>query len=443
MFSKLSLRTKLSVLVGVSIALAVGLCLSLFLVNAASRVRSESDSAFKLAHDFVQSAIIGIQDSKDPGEALQRVVEEANSSRHIRIYSEKFTSTDRELREVTPPPAWFSRLLAATSQRDEIEIAISGQRFDKITIETSSLDEISEIWQEIKWIALASLIIIFIISIMIVWVVSKTLSPINDYVAALNRLDSGERNINISNNRTPEFQIISDRINTLAKTLHALDDENHILIQKMIKVQDDERKDLARDLHDEYGPALFMARVGIGEVRKKVDKISQSSSFHEEWAIVDGTLDKLQQINRRILGRLRPAALEEVGLSGAVEAMVQSWREAHPNIALSCALSQDHFVLDEHRALTAYRIIQEALTNIYRHAHATQASVQIEEDKVEYKSCLKIIITDNGKGIASDVSQGVGLRGMRERIFSVDGELKINNAGPGTRIEATIPLIKV
>ena len=278
---------------------------------------------------------------------------------------------------------------------------------------------------------------------MIVWVVSKTLSPINDYVAALNRLDSGERNINISNNRTPEFQIIYDRINTLAKTLHALDDENHVLIQKMIKVQDDERKDLARDLHDEYGPALFMARVGIGEVRKKVDKLSQSSSFHEEWAIVDGTLDKLQQINRRILGRLRPAALEEVGLSGAVEAMVQSWREAHPNIALSCALSQDHFVLDEHRALTAYRIIQEALTNIYRHAHATQASVQIEEDKVEDKSCLKIIITDNGKGIASDVSQGVGLRGMRERIFSVDGELKINNAGPGTRIEATIPLVKV
>ena len=440
MFSKLSLRTKLSVLVGVSIALAVGLCLSLFLVNAASRVRSESDSAFKLAHDFVHSAIIGIQNSKHPGEALQRVVEEANSSRHIRIYSEKFTSTDRELREVTPPPAWFSRLLAATSQRDEIEIAISGQRFDKITIETSSLDEISEIWQEIKWISLASLIIIFIISIMIVWVVSKTLSPINDYVAALNRLDSGERNINISNNRTPEFQIISDRINTLAKTLHALDDENHILIQKMIKVQDDERKDLARDLHDEYGPALFMARVGIGEVRKKVDKLSQSSSFHEEWAIVDGTLDKLQQINRRILGRLRPAALEEVGLSGAVEAMVQSWREAHPNIALSCALSQDHFVLDEHRALTAYRIIQEALTNIYRHAHATQASVQIEEDKVEDKSCLKIIIADNGKGINLDISQGVGLRGMKERILSVEGELKIINNGSGTRIEAIIPL---
>ena len=225
--------------------------------------------------------------------------------------------------------------------------------------------------------------------------------------------------------------------------MHALDDENHILIQKMIKVQDDERKDLARDLHDEYGPALFMARVGIGEVRKKVDKLSQSSSFHEEWAIVDGTLDKLQQINRRILGRLRPAALEEVGLSGAVEAMVQSWRAAHPNITLSCSLSQDHFVLDEHRALTAYRIIQEALTNIYRHAHATQASVQIEEYKVKDKSCLKIIITDNGKGIASDVSQGVGLRGMRERIFSVDGELKINNAGPGTRIEATIPLVKV
>ena len=100
-------------------------------------------------------------------------------------------------------------------------------------------------------------------------------------------------------------------------------------------------------------------------------------------------------------------------------------------------------MLDEHRALTAYRIIQEALTNIYRHAHATQASVQIEEYKVKDKSCLKIIITDNGKGIASDVSQGVGLRGMRERIFSVDGELKINNAGPGTRIEATIPLVKV
>jgi two-component system sensor histidine kinase UhpB len=208
----------------------------------------------------------------------------------------------------------------------------------------------------------------------------------------------------------------------------------------MIKVQDDERKDLARDLHDECGPALFMARVGIGELRKKLDKLSQSASFHEDWAIIDGTLDKLQQINRRILGRLRPAALEEVGLSGAVETMVQSWRTAHPNIALSCTLLQDHFVLDEHRALTAYRITQEALTNIYRHAHATQASVQIEEYKVEDKSYLKIIIADNGKGINLDISQGVGLRGMKERILSVEGELKIINNGSGTRIEAIIPL---
>jgi len=90
--------------------------------------------------------------------------------------------------------------------------------------------------------------------------------------------------------------------------------------------------------------------------------------------------------------------------------------------------------------LTAYRIIQEALTNIYRHAHATQASVQIEEDKVEDKSCLKIIIADNGKGINLDISQGVGLRGMKERILSVEGELKIINNGSGTRIEAIIPL---
>ena len=437
MLSNLSLRSKLSIYVGAAITAAVSLCILLFVLHATTRILTELDSALRLANDFIIGSLPAIQGSDHPEDELRKVISEANNSRHIWVHSSNIPYSKHASPNTEEPPSWFSSIFVTKNNITEIDLKTAASVEDKIFIEANPSDEISEIWAEIKWISLSSLAVITITTLIIAIVVSKTLSPINTYVQALTQLDSGERKIELTGNGSPEFRIISERINALANTLLNLDNENHHLIQKMMKLQDSERKELARDLHDEFGPALFMSRVGIGGLRKKIDGFLNNPSWGADWETIDQNLDKLQQINRRILGRLRPAALEDMGLNGAVEAMAQSWRKTNPNIELTCHFSNEKYGMNESQSLAAYRIIQESLTNIYRHSGASKANVKVELEN----NTLNIEIEDNGVGIGDAPKKGIGIRGMKERILGVNGHFEVVRKSPsGSRVVASIPI---
>ena len=441
MLANLSLRTKLSIYVGAAISVAVALCIALFIFHAATRINSESESARRLANDFIVSALPSINQLDKPEAELERLIKEANHLRHARIYSSRTSVQDDTGNSLESPPNWFTRFLTPNSESREIEIVTKSGFEDKITIKANPADEITEIWQEIKWISIASLGVISATVLIISIVVSNTLSPLAGYVQALSLLDAGERTLIVSGYKTPEFKIIADRINGLSQTLSKLDEENHLLIQKMITLQDNERKEIARDLHDEFGPALFMLRICVGELKKKITISFGEDKYLNDWSAVDQNIDKLQQVNRKILGRLRPAALEEMGLSGAIEAMIKSWRKTDPSVEMVYCFPEEKLTMTEIQSLTAYRIIQESLTNIYRHSRATKVNVRLFLEKLSPSSQLVISVADNGIGIGENSQDGIGLRGMKERMLIVGGELKISRLSPsGTEIKALMPL---
>jgi len=441
MLANLSLRTKLSIYVGAAISAAVALCIALFIFQAATRINSESESARRLANDFIVSALPSINQLDKPEAELERLIKEANHLRHARIYSSRTSVQDDTGNSLESPPNWFTRFLTPNSESREIEVVTKSGFEDKITIKANPADEITEIWQEIKWISIASLGVISATVLIISIVVSNTLSPLAGYVQALSLLDAGERTLIVSGYKTPEFKIIADRINGLSQTLSKLDEENHLLIQKMITLQDNERKEIARDLHDEFGPALFMLRICVGELKKKITISFGEDKYLNDWSAVDQNIDKLQQVNRKILGRLRPAALEEMGLSGAIEAMIKSWRKTDPSVEMVYCFPEEKLTMTEIQSLTAYRIIQESLTNIYRHSRATKVNVRLFLEKLSPSSQLVISVADNGIGIGENSQDGIGLRGMKERMLIVGGELKISRLSPsGTEIKALMPL---
>jgi two-component system sensor histidine kinase UhpB len=441
MLANLSLRTKLSIYVGAAISAAVALCIALFIFQAATRINSESESARRLANDFIVSALPSINQLDKPEAELERLIKEANHLRHARIYSSRTSVQDDTGNSLESPPNWFTRFLTPNSESREIEVVTKSGFEDKITIKANPADEITEIWQEIKWISIASLGVISATVLIISIVVSNTLSPLAGYVQALSLLDAGKRTLTVTGDKTPEFKIIADRINGLSQTLSKLDEQNHLLIQKMITLQDNERKEIARDLHDEFGPALFMSRICVGELKKKITISLGEDKYLNDWSAVDQNIDKLQQVNRKILGRLRPAALEEMGLSGAIEAMIKSWRKTDPSVEMVYYFPEEKLTMTEIQSLTAYRIIQESLTNIYRHSRATKVNVHLFLEKLSPSSQLVISVADNGIGIGENSQDGIGLRGMKERMLIVGGELKISRLSPsGTEIKALMPL---
>jgi two-component system sensor histidine kinase UhpB len=144
-----------------------------------------------------------------------------------------------------------------------------------------------------------------------------------------------------------------------------------------------------------------------------------------------------------VLERLRPVGLAELGLREALDALLRLWRESHPDVAIETTISRSLGETGETTELTIYRVVQEALTNVFRHARATSVNVTIEAaeqpDPQGGRGCALVRVRDNGCGLEPDHKLGLGLTGMRERILALGGTLSVASTASGVTVEALIP----
>jgi len=208
--------------------------------------------------------------------------------------------------------------------------------------------------------------------------------------------------------------------------------ELRVLSHRLIKMQEDERRSLARELHDETGHTLAYLRLLVDRVGQLPPQDAKKT-LDEAKSLLS---DLIEQIRNLSLS-LKPPMLEEDGLLQAVKYLTERYsREVGIKIVLSQSeLSQS---LPWDTSLAAYRIIQESITNIIKHAKANEITVNIWTDQ----NNLHLNITDNGVGFTKENSQsGSGLRNMHERAAILGGTLRINsNPGGGTSVDAVIPI---
>jgi two-component system sensor histidine kinase UhpB len=153
-------------------------------------------------------------------------------------------------------------------------------------------------------------------------------------------------------------------------------------------------------------------------------------------------INALQQFTRRVLERLRPVGLAELGLGQALESLSRLWREAHPDVRIETTISPELGATGETADLTIYRVVQEALTNVFRHAGATAVNVVIEPaDQLtrDGRGCARVRVSDNGRGMEPGQKLGFGLVGMRERILALGGTLNVMSGDGGLTVEALVP----
>jgi two-component system sensor histidine kinase UhpB len=153
-------------------------------------------------------------------------------------------------------------------------------------------------------------------------------------------------------------------------------------------------------------------------------------------------VNALQQSNRRVLEKLRPIGLTELGLREALGALLRLCGESHPGVVIETAISQSLGETGETADLTIYRTIQEALTNVFRHAGATHVNVTVEPTELSSGSrgCARVRVRDNGSGLRRDHKLGLGLTGMRERILALGGSLTVASGDTGVTVEALVPM---
>lgn len=199
-------------------------------------------------------------------------------------------------------------------------------------------------------------------------------------------------------------------------------------------VREEERARIARELHDEMGQALTALRIDLGWLRGKCQPLGTPTVERVGTAL--GVVEHSIVSLRRISEDLRPAMLDSLGLAAAVEHHVAKFSE-RTGIACRLSMNREEFELDDRLATTVFRIVQETLTNVARHAGASEVTVRIDE----VDDGIRLTIQDNGRGISDAKDKKTfGLLGMRERIAMLGGRLEIHSRpGKGTRIAGWLP----
>lgn len=218
--------------------------------------------------------------------------------------------------------------------------------------------------------------------------------------------------------------------------ISALLKSNRALTHMLLSTQEQERRAMARELHDELGQTSTAIRIDLAYIRKVMH--SDPDSALKALQGLDDTCQRVQELSRDLLTRLRPPKLDELGLEECLRDLCARWQERHhtPCEVRIDALSPS---LPDTIAIHLYRITQEALTNIDKHALPSRVSVELRSSP----SGLRLSITDDGRGLpAARPGPGMGLLGMRERIECLQGQIQFEDAQPGLRITMQVPLPK-
>jgi two-component system, NarL family, sensor histidine kinase UhpB len=454
MWQKLSLRARLNTLLALVLMLGLAINITRLVLEAGPRVQAEDQSVIRLAREFTETLVTSLNETPDPDARLSRIIQDLNRLRHVSITRQQDASEakppaadDRgDDRERSSVPAWFVALIHPETTAINVPISIHG-RPGSLVITSYPDDEMNEIWDGIVTQLLVGSAIAVALFLLTMMVVSRALAPLQSLSQAMTNIEAGAYDTRVEPAGSPELAAICTKLNHLAATLGDAVEEKRRLAETAVSLQDAERKEIARELHDEFGPYLFALRAHASSLMRTADTREPDTGAlrrHGD-AILEQT-NALQQFNRRVLERLRPVGLAELGLSEAIGALLRLWSESHPGVAIETTISRSLGETGETAALTIYRIIQEALTNVFRHARATQVEITVTPVSARQAGSARmdtdavaVSVRDNGAGLPIDHKQGFGMIGMRERVLALGGTMTVASTHQGVTVEALVP----
>ena len=442
----MSLKLRLNLIITMLLALVFVAGIVLNIINARQNVRAEVESTEKLALYLFDTGAL-----QNPGVAFNQAaskpwrLQSLKHMRHVRIefYDAQHKLVDsnqqEDVAQENAPPRWFKRALDVFSPRWKSvkrPIHFNEKLLGELVITPDPTYEYAEIWKQMTDLLLLLALFFIAINLVIFWALGKALEPTLSILQTLNLVESGDMQARLPAFKLPELARIGDKFNHMVETLAQSIQRNHQLSQQLINLQETERKNLARDLHDEFGQSLTAihadATVVLNLAKSKYPELKPSAT-----AIAQLSKHLMEMVGG-LLQRLRPGALDELGLMAALQELVAVWQVRNENCecTLNIASALPAY-MNEALRVTVYRLVQECLTNVTRHAEATKVVINVilEENQ------LNVSVKDNGKGFETIDSSGFGLLGMRERVEGLGGTFTLNSSlVTGTQVNARLPL---
>jgi len=434
-----SLRTQLMVFIAIVLLVCLAIDGVFVYWHAVSKVDTEIRAALAVGARTVRDAIAGRQAQRLPHEPLESLVTDFNGDRHLRVSlvdnSGATVAASSPLVPREPAPPWFFRLIANPSMVVRADVPDPSNAYRAILVETDPHNEIGEAWSDIVLSLAVLATFCGLVLSLVYWTIGRALRPLHDLSAAFSRIGAGDYAAHITERGPLELARICHGFNRMAHRLNEMEGRNRHLAEQLAAVQDEERSDLARDLHDEIGPLLFAVSVDLASIRQQTELPLNPTIVSRLDAIRDA-VNQMQRHVKSILGRLRPPTLLDLGPAQAIDNLIVFWRARYPAVAFDVDMPPSSFgpAIDEQ----IYRIIQESLNNALRHGRAQHIAIAV---RLNTDGIIAVDVSDDGVGFQAADGAGFGLLGMQERVQSLGGTLSARNRHDrsGVIVSARLP----
>lgn len=394
--------------------------------------------------------IVAMAPERGGERSLADLVASFDGDRHIRVSlldadgAEVLTS--RLAQPGSTAPAWFAWLVGVEPETLSMPAPAASRVGASLRLQTDPNNEIGEVWGETRD-SVAVLALFCLASFVVIhWLVGGALRPLGALGAAFAKLGAGRYDTRVAPAGPPELAQAAAGFNRMAERLEAAEASNRRLSEQMARVQDEERAELARDLHDEVGPFLFAVNVDAAAIPKLVAQ-GKSAELQERVGAIRAAVAHMQRQVRALLGQLRPLPALELGLAAALDSVLAPWRQ-RTDIDLTLTVDLPGESLGEALDGVIYRLVQEGVSNAVRHGRPRHVAVSVRADGDQ----VQVSIADDGAGLPAAPAGhlpalpggGYGLPGMQERVAAHGGSLSLASRGdgPGALLVACLPLAK-
>lgn len=406
-------------------------------IFASTQLTEEVEPAARTAEAVASALNAALGVSDNPQATLDAFVGSLGDREAIRFRQAGAASAIQAPDVHTPlgkVPDWFVRLLVMPEFRAAYPVTIEGKAVGDIVFAPDMSADLYEKWIGLLAIAGSGVALMLLTAAIAHFAARSVLRPLRTLGDGLTRMRQGDYEQLIPAAGPPEIRNSALEANELTRTLHTLSQDNRRLLRRMVSLQDDERRDLARELHDELGPLLFGIRAGTVALLETMPPENAGSIAAAEGIL--RSVESLQQANRRVLDRLRPLYIQELGLENSVQTLLQDAKAQAPGLEVTSHLDPALNEVEGLLSLTVYRVIQEAMTNVLRHSRAGAVHVVAEISG----SDVNVEISDDGIGFPADRRFGRGLTGMLERARALSGTFELLREGGRTSVRCRLPV---
>lgn len=435
----MSIRALINVRIIASVMLILIFSAIIAVWQARNSVEREVNSSINLAVQMIEFGLNQTSSTSEEKDAWLAKIATMQPVRHLNISIKKnenqlkntnATKLNNDLNdEKKSTPRWFIKSVMVDFFIHNYDIKIADGSIKAIVITANPMDEINEAWEETKSFFWSIVLMLFIMFLTVNLVFNAMLDSVKAILSGLRQVEKGHFDHVLPQFKISEFDAIALEINGMSLALKAAQEKNQALARHTMQIQETERQNMSRELHDEMGQSLTAIKaMAITCQQPNTDVKAVTSS------IVD-ICNHLSVVVRSMMRTLHPLSLSELGLGATLSELVREWQRRSGEIQFDLDYDQALDNLSHDITIHVYRIVQECLTNVVRHANATKVVILV----VKRGDKVMIIVSDNGQGKQLN-SPGFGLLGMRERAENLGGKFTFESVlNTGVNVVVELP----